>query len=171
MPAFASQLSETDLDAVIAYVMTLKGTDGSGAPSGPEARPAPPEVSRGRTLFFDPVRMGGCGTCHELEDRGNAVGPDVRGKAAVVQALRDRPAQHVVRVKAPGEEAFPGIAAPGNAAHDHVYDLSSRLPVLRTFPKGVLSTGSAASWSHKDAVQSYTAADLESISEYLRWAR
>jgi hypothetical protein len=77
----------------------------------------------------------------------------------------------VVIVRAPGEAAFPGIVATEDATRMRVYDLSTRLPVLRTFAKGAAAIAPGGSWSHKEAVGIYTPADLESIAEYLRWVR
>jgi hypothetical protein len=51
-----------------------------------------------------------------------------------------------------------------------VYDLSSRLPVLRTFAPAEVVLTPGSSWTHTAAASLYTDAELEAISRYLRWS-
>jgi hypothetical protein len=51
-----------------------------------------------------------------------------------------------------------------------VYDLSSRLPVLRTFAGGAVQVTAGSSWKHRDAVREYSDAELRDIASYLQSA-
>jgi mono/diheme cytochrome c family protein len=79
MPGVSQQLKSEDIEAVTQYLLSLSGParvgNSSPKPAGTEL---PPAAKKGRALFFDVVRMGGCGKCHELDDRGSPVGPDLR---------------------------------------------------------------------------------------------
>jgi len=160
MPPFGGHLTQDDLDAVVGYVMTLRG-------SGPAATPAPAVVAKapGKALFFDAVRMGGCGRCHELEERGSRVAQDLKN---VPEDLRAVEAGRTVTVEPAGERAFPGIVVEQSEKRVRVYDLSSQLPVLRTFAGGALKVTAGGTWKHRDAVAGYSDAELEEIGKYLR---
>ena len=73
-------------------------------------------------------------------------------------------------VRPPGENPFPALVAKKTASRLRVYDLSSRLPVLRTFAPEEVTVTPAASWSHSDPAGLYTDAELTAVLEYLRWA-
>ncbi len=80
MPGFSQQLRSEDIEAVTQYVLSLPGPAGGGAASPkPAGADLPPAAEKGWTLFFDAVRMGGCGKCHEIDNRGSTVGPDFEG--------------------------------------------------------------------------------------------
>jgi len=170
MPAFAGQLKPEDLAAVAAYVVSLNGSDAEGA--APAAKPAamPPEAAQGRSLFFDAARTGACGACHEIGERGVPVSIALQDlRAAKLGDLRAVETPNVVTARPSGEEPFPAVVVEKSASRTRVYDLSSRLPVLRTFgpPDVVLAPGS--SWSHRTATDLYTGAELTAISRYLQW--
>jgi len=147
---------------------------GGDAPPPRDANPGtatPIAVEQGRALFFDAARTGACGSCHEVKDRGIAVSialSDLR-KARLTDP-RKIVTPDVVTVHPPGENPFPALVAEKTASRLRVYDLSSRLPVLRTFaPEEVIVT-QGASWSHRDPAALYTDAELTEILQYLRWA-
>jgi mono/diheme cytochrome c family protein len=160
MPGFASQLKSEDVEAVAQYVVSLSGPAVVDA-AKPGVRVMPDSVREGKALFFDAVRMGGCGKCHELEEQGSPVGPDLSVPTPM--------ATRVVTAKPADEEPFPGLLVEQTADIVRVYDLSSPLPVLRTFapPQVHITVGGA--WSHAAAIQNYSDAEMEAISGYLRW--
>jgi mono/diheme cytochrome c family protein len=165
MPGFMQQLKTADVEAVTQYVLSL----GSTAPAvdeksaGPEL---PPEARRGRELFFDAVRMGSCGKCHELEDRGSPVAVLRKGSADLPK-LREIAARDVVTATPDGEDAFPALVVEQTAERVRVYDLSAALPVLRTFAAGKVRITKAASWSHSAALDGYSDAELQAIAAWL----
>jgi mono/diheme cytochrome c family protein len=163
MPAFRDQLSAADLDAVVDYVMSLRG-------SSPAAETAPAAEARrmpGKAVFFDAVRMGGCSRCHELEKHGSRVAPAIK---TVPADLRSVDASHTVTVVAPGETPFPGFVLEQSEKRVRVYDLSSPLPVLRTFAAGAVKVTPGSTWNHRDAVAEYSDAELREIARYLQSA-
>ena len=62
------------------------------------------------------------------------------------------------------------VVAEKAADRIRVYDLSSRLPVLRTFAPAEVVLTPGASWTHGAAASLYTDAELEAISRYLHWS-
>jgi mono/diheme cytochrome c family protein len=176
MPAFGQKLSTAEIESVAQYIRSLPAPTApaaTGAASSPAAAKAPaalqslsPVHEKGRALFFDAVRMGGCGSCHELENRGSPVGPDLR----TVPPGRDlRAGSHgrVVTANAEGEEPFPAIPADRTPQRVRLYDLSSPLPVLRTFQADRVRLTPGSKWSHTSAVRNYSDRDLEMIASYL----
>ena len=101
MPAFRGQLPADDLDALIGYVMSLRGSSTAAANDAPPIGTQSP----GKALFFDAVRMGGCSRCHELDKRGSRVASEVKNIPA---DLRSVDTSRTVTVVAPGEAPFPG---------------------------------------------------------------
>ena len=171
MPAFARQLKSEEIEAVTQYVLSLPAPAGAAmvAPKA-AALVLPATAEQGRQLFFDATRMSGCGKCHELQDRGTAVGPDL--KALTTAQLRDLRAgskTRVVTVSAAGEDPFPGIMVEQSGPSVRVYDISAAVPVLRTFAAGQVRTTAGNAWFHTDAVRSYSDAEIETIRAYLEW--
>jgi mono/diheme cytochrome c family protein len=166
MPAFGAQLSPDDLDAVVGYVITLRGSSPAPANAAAPVRTVIAEPT-GKALFFDAVRMGGCSRCHELEKHGSRVAPEIKNLPA---DLRTIDAARTVTVSAPGEPPFPGFVSEQSEKRVLVYDLSSRLPVLRTFAPGTVKVTAGSSWKHQDAIREYSDAELRDIARYLQAA-
>ncbi len=162
MPAFRDQLSAIDLDAVIGYVMTLRGSSSAESPAAPAAAQSP-----GKALFFDAVRMGGCSRCHELEKRGSRVAPEMKNIPADLRAVD---AARTVTVVVPGQAPFPGFVREQSDKRVLVFDLSSPLPVLRTFAAGSVNITPGSTWKHRDAATEYSDAELREIARYLQSA-
>ena len=170
MPAFAGQLKPEDLAAVAAYVVSLNASDAEGAKQVAKLASMPPEVARGRSLFFDAARTGACGSCHEISERGVPVSIALQDlRTAKLDNLRGVETPNVVTVHPSGEEPFPAVVVEKGARRIRVYDLSSRLPVLRTFESSDVVLAPGSSWSHRTATGLYTEAELGVISGYLHW--
>ena len=171
MPAFSQQLKSEDIEAVTQYILSLPVPAGA-ATMAPKAAAVelPESAQKGRALFFDATRMSGCGKCHELEDRGTAVGPNLKSlNAAQLGDLRTGSKTRVITVTPAGEAPFPGIVVEQTPQRVRVYDIGSAVPVLRTLaaPQVRVSPGSA--WSHAEAVRNYSDAEIEAIRGYLEW--
>jgi len=164
MPGFGSQLSADDLNAVVSYVMTLQGAAPAGR--GPAAA-SPTDSMPGKTLFFDAARMGGCGRCHELERRGSAVATNLKNAPAHAD-LRSIEASHVMTAQPVGEPAFPAWVVEQSQKRVRVFDLSSPLPVLRTFTPDAVRLTVGSTWPHGAAMGNYTNAELQEIAKYLQ---
>jgi mono/diheme cytochrome c family protein len=169
MPAFGGRLKPEDIEAVAAYIAGL----GGGTASAPEpVRSAmPPEIEQGRALFFDATRTGACGSCHEVQGRGIAVSIALNDlRKARIQNPRTIEAPEAMTVQPRGETAFPALIVEKTASRLRVYDLSSRLPVLRTFTPEEAAVTTGATWRHRDAAGLYTDPELDAVVRYLRWA-
>jgi len=185
MPGWKDLLSEGDLSAVIAYVMSLEHADEAGFPEipmppgvGPAAYvdfPGPPLARRGRDLFFDATRGIQCSTCHSAAGRGIAVGPDLGGPTvadqdrflSLVRASRSR---HVLTATLKDKCVFPALRFEQNEGWIKLYDLTSAPPVLRTFAAStIVSLVNAQGWSHKSVTRDYEDEELKAIVEFLEW--
>jgi len=173
MPAFDSQLKPEDIEAVAAYIVSLGGDDrGAGRTVKPdEASAMPDAVRRGHELFFDAARVGACGSCHEVGGWGVPVSVALADLRTVhLHNLRSFETPGVVTAHPVGEGPFPAVVTEKTAARIRVYDLSSRLPVLRTFVPADVVLTPGSSWRHSDTANIYTDSEIEAIAVYLRWA-
>lgn len=183
MPAWSGKLSDDDIKAVVAYMMSISAPAPGGVQasaqqtSGPPAgtatvpeKPMPPEVKQGRDLFFDAARGTRCGTCHAVANWGIAIGPNlVASPPKDVAAIRSVSRSEVVAARVSGGDAFPAVVVERKNPLVRLYDLTSAPPVLRTFSTGDVSTSNESSWSHGSAIRSYSDTELESVVGYLHW--
>lgn len=185
MPAWKGRLKDDEMRAVVEYVASLSSATDPAPPANPMPPgigPAvmagfngPPQAGRGHTLFFDPPRNH-CGACHAVGGRGIAIGPDLttlpaKDAAELTSQIHATRSRHVLTAKLATGEEFPALLAEQNANQVRLYDLTLTPPVLRTFARAaVVSLGQNASWRHEDFVRDYSAAELEDVVAYLRWA-
>ncbi len=185
MPGWKDLLSEGDLSAVIAYVMSLEHADEAGfaeVPMPPGVGPAayvdfpgPAQARRGRDLFFDATRGIQCSTCHSAGGRGIAVGPDLAGPTvadqdrflSLVRASRSR---HVLTATLKDQGVFPALRFEQHKGWIKLYDLTSAPPVLRTFVAStIVSLVNTQAWSHESMARDYKDEELKAIVEFLDW--
>src|SRR4029077_12722024 len=107
--------------------------------------------------------------CHELEKRGSPVASDLKTNGSHVD-LRSIEVRHVLTAQPVAESAFPALIAERSEKRVRVFDLSSPLPVLRTFAPDGIKLNDGSDWKHRDAVSGYSDAELLEIAKYLRWA-
>jgi mono/diheme cytochrome c family protein len=171
MPAFSQQLKSEEIEAVTQYILSLPAPAGPAAVAPKTAAVVlPAAAQKGRQLFFDATRMSGCGRCHEVEDRGTAVGPELKSlTAAQLRELRAGSKTRVATVTAAGEAPFPGIVVDQTAQTVRVFDIGAAIPVLRTFAAAQVQISPGSAWSHADAVRIYSDAEVEAIRGYLEW--
>ena len=170
MPAFDTVLERADLLAVIAYVDTLNGVTPPPNPfaAGPEPRKLPPEAQRGRQLFADQVRaFARCSTCHQVDGIGIAVASPLSSVPGSVAALREIATPQIATAAAEGD-TFPALVLNKGGVQTKLYDLTSLPPVLRTFPKGVVTFKDGSAWHHESVLRSYDDQELEAILSFLR---
>ena len=172
MPAFNKLLKLEEIDAVVSYIMSLSAPAPAPSPAmvATAKRPPPPGIQRGRELFFDAARIASCGSCHELDGWGMAVGPDL-----MAASLKDTAALRAVRqtrvktARPKAEPPFPALPVEQAKEEVSVYDLTGPLPVLRVFPAAEVTLADGATWSHAAATRIYPDSELASILAYLRW--
>lgn len=170
MPEFTTRLKTQEIADLVAYAMTLGGSAPAPAPATPP-RALTPEATQGRALFFDAARTGACGSCHELDGWGVPVGPDLAAlPPGRFTNLREVASHGVVTARPKGDEPpFPALLVERTEARVRVYDLTVRLPVLRTFSAGQIVLQPGSSWRHEQAARIYTTRELETIALYLTW--
>jgi mono/diheme cytochrome c family protein len=168
MPAFQRQLRNAGVDAVFAYVRSLRSPEPAKT-NGTIVRPAKlsKEAVAGRELFFDSSRLPGCAACHAIDNMGGEVAAPLRSISSV-EALRAVRATQVRTARVPGEAEFPAVIAQVTSESMRLYDLSSPLPVLRTFPKSEVTLREGSRWTHSSAVARYAENELEFILAYIR---
>ena len=187
MPGWKDRLSEQDLGAVIAYVMSLEHADEAGLPEypmppgvGPAAYvdfPGPAEAKQGRDWFFDATRELRCSTCHSAGGRGIAVGPELTGSSLEDQGrflsrVRASRSQHVLTATLKDKSVFPALRFEQKEGWVKLYDLTSAPPVLRSFEaSAIASLVNAKDWSHQSVTQDYEDDEIKTIVKYLAWAR
>jgi mono/diheme cytochrome c family protein len=170
MPGFGRRLPSADISAVASYIMSLGPKDGAGG-TLKASPPVPAAVAHGRTLFFDATRTGNCGACHEVGGWGGSVSLALQDlRRARLGDLRSPETPEVFTAKPTGEDPFPAVVVEKTAARVRVYDLSSRIPVLRSFAAADVTLTSSTSWRHADSAALYSGAELEEIGRYLKWA-
>ena len=180
MPAWKDRLKDEDIRAVVAYVASLATAPDVAPPAnpmppgvGPASLPAfngPPQAARGRALFSDPVREN-CAVCHAVGGRGIAIGPDLTAAPALLNRIHSTGSRHVLTASLQTGEHFPALLVSQTSEEVQLYDLTSLPPVLRTFARSqVLSLAQDSAWRHDDVSKDYSAAELEEIVAYLRWA-
>ena len=102
MPAWKGRLTDAEIGAVVAYVLTLSKLTSDGAeatlaapvassPAAASAAPAAKSESspvdgsffgnaeKGKALFFDSSNDWHCGACHKVGGTGASVGPELNG--------------------------------------------------------------------------------------------
>lgn len=167
MPEFTTRLKSEELADIVAYVMTMRGAGPATAAAAVAPRAITPTAREGRALFFDNNRSQACGTCHELDGWGVAVGPEPKPAADLRRVAQSR-----VRTARPagGEPPFPAVLVEQTGTRVRVYDLTGPLPVLRTFAAGQVAMSPGAAWRHEEATKNYTDAELGKIANFVGWA-
>ena len=182
MPAWKGRMPEADILAVVRYIESLSGDSGPATviDAAPETKAAaavslPPEAERGRALFFDSTRDTPCSSCHELDERGSAVGPDLRGAGRmtpdeIAAALRGERPGHLVTIRTTDGEVLTAVMVTENGPFVKLYDLTAALPVLRTLEQSqIRSREPVSTWSHNAYLQGIGAQEMADLIGYLRW--
>ena len=179
MPGWKGRLTESEIQALTDYIMSLANATGEASGSQPVQEPVvlrtadgPADVQSGRELFFDPARQNRCSICHRIAGVGVAVGPDLtkRPPQKLSNTLRNAKPKTVSVVKTKDGENLTAVVAERNAQAIRIFDMTGAPPVLRSFnPGDVLSITLARQWTHPGAMKDYKGKELEAISKYLGW--
>jgi putative heme-binding domain-containing protein len=184
MPSFKSALSPQEVNAIVAYVMSLgnQGDDGASAPAAIVAAPFDAQAAHGKDLFFDETRPVPCGACHSAQENGGLLGADLvtLGKksprelaAAMLHPAPGNPAYPAVTVTTRDGKNVQGIAAPaGPAGTIRIFDVGTAPPVLRSFYAAdgakVAPLDKAVLYTH--TLNGYSSQDLADMIAYLKAA-
>ena len=170
MPGWGEQLSVEELETVVSYVVSIQGPSEEAAE---ELDPDRPWLTHpGRELFFDAARVGACGACHLFDGWGVRVAPSISNSPPEnVEELLALEANAVQTARPSGEQPFPALAVASKQGPTQVFDLSAKLPVLRTFPRDRVELTPNASWSHRDVLGIYDVDELGRILDFMSQAR
>lgn len=153
MPGWQGLMTEDDIWAVVAYVMSLSTEPPSGGAaiveaggsdaSVPQSAALSAKAEQGKALFFDLTRERRCGVCHELDGMGTAVGPNLalspRAKTSteIARAIREPDAEiafgfEQVRLDLRSGERIAGVLAEETETRIRIFDAASVPPPLRS---------------------------------------
>lgn len=174
MPAWQGRLSQAEIRAVVAYMLSISAgpeeVPAVSAPAGKAPVSMPARAKAGKDLFFDAVRGVRCGTCHAAENWGVPIGPNLAAAPPEsVAAIRGVRSKHVRRARLAGGDEFPALEVESKGGWLKLYDLTVSPPVLRTVPAGEIQFSEGAAWNHAAAIASYSDEELEAVIDYLRW--
>src|SRR5262245_19490497 len=172
MQAFAGTLSQTELNAVVAYVARLNGIVSPTSPAvSAQASSAPAlsaDAARGRQLFSDAAKsFGRCSTCHEVNGIGIPVAAPTATIPGNVAALRALATPRIATATVYGE-TMPILMLSNRSQSVLFYDLTATPPVLRTEAPAAVRLREGSDWRHSSVIGSYSDQELSSILEYLR---
>ena len=158
MPDFGERLTENEVDAVVAYVMSISITpppEPGGSALSREAKPVSVDIEnlpdslvgvpeRGATLFFEASGERGCAGCHHM-GRGDGAGPDLsaakeRDPRALLRDIlfpdaEDADTATLFAIELKDGEHIRGIVQEESETALRLHDLSTRRPVLRRIAK------------------------------------
>jgi putative heme-binding domain-containing protein len=185
MPAFKNSLSQTELNMLVDYVMSLSPNNhnqdtAAVAPASPTqaAVPLSAKAQAGQAIFFDASRPAGCALCHSYKDQGGPIGPDLTGIAkrapgdiyrGMVKPTVPNADYTVVSVATEDGKTATGILKQKTDATVQLYDLSSVPPVLRSFYGAKIGVA-AATPPYAHDLSGYSQDDLAALITFLKSA-
>jgi mono/diheme cytochrome c family protein len=153
MAPFKNVLDAGEIDAVIAYVLSISPAATPATPKASEPSSLPVSVGRekgipaaGAEVFFDATRLSSCRACHTYDKRGGPLGVDFADANMTPEAVlagitkprvasRDYP---VVAVTTMSGEKLTGIRGGETADTLQVFDVAVP-PVRRSFQKSQIT--------------------------------
>jgi putative heme-binding domain-containing protein len=136
----------------------------------------PAQAKRGYDLFFNASKGEPCGTCHKMDNRGVAVGPDLKAIAripprAFATAILSTRTQYVIAVKLKTGESFPAMRVKQDDNVVELYDLTKTPPELRKIERAEIeSITDNMKWKHPAESMGYTSQQLADIIAYIKWS-
>lgn len=132
------------------------------------------QIERGEALFHD--ASAGCASCHALQGRGTAVGPDLKvigslAPPAIAVATRSTMTTYVQRVKLKSKESFPAMPGAKDQKTIQLFDLSKTPAEPRKIDRAdIESMANNDAWQHPPAAGKYTDEQMAEIVAYVRYA-
>jgi putative heme-binding domain-containing protein len=135
------------------------------------------QIDRGRDWFLHSSKGMACATCHSLEGKGTAVGPDLTRLASVVgprgllMTIEMSMTAYVQQFELKNGRKFPGIQKDKTGDILTVFDLSRTPAVeMKIAASEVASQKQNTKWAHPPASAGYTDPELADIIAYLKFA-
>jgi putative heme-binding domain-containing protein len=145
-----------------------------------EAKPRPPmtvQAKRGHELYLHSPKGIACANCHQVDNEGTAVGPNLKDLASIIGphglagTIQMSMTAYVQEVKTTAGVTFPGILKAKDGDNIQMWDLSKTPPVLVTLgSKEVKSMKQNEKWKHPPTVADYSDQELADIVAFLKWA-
>jgi len=135
----------------------------------------PAQAARGKKIFFDAEQKAHCGTCHQLNKAGLAVGPDISKLArlsprAILIAMMSSRTMYAKEIELKSAEKFPAMVVSETATEVKLFDLSKLPPEAKTLPKAeVQSIKDNSTWKHPPESTGYTDAQLADVIAFIRF--
>ena len=143
---------------------------------GAQSGPMPDQAKRGQEIFLASPHAGSrCATCHSMEGRGRAVGPDIRRLAglspkALRIAIKSTVTAYVVTANLRNGKKFPALKGEEDDKEIVLFDLSKIPPVEGTYQKSEISSyGANMNWKHPPASEELTDQQLADLIGYFRF--
>jgi cytochrome c2 len=135
------------------------------------------QIERGRQMFLNSPKGIACATCHSLEGKGTAVGPDLTRLAGVVgprglaMTIEMSMTAYVQDIHLKGGRHFEGIQKGKDGETLQIFDLTKIPPELLTVPASdVTSMKENTKWKHPPVSAGYKPEELADIIAYLKFA-
>ncbi len=121
------------------------------------------QVERGRDWFLHSSKVLACATCHALEGKGTAAGPDLTRLASVIgprgllMTIQMSMTAYVQQFELTNGRRFPGIQKEKNGELLTIFDLSRTPPAeLKLKQDDVASMKANTVWRHPPASADYS---------------
>jgi mono/diheme cytochrome c family protein len=130
------------------------------------------QIQRGRKIFFQPAGGEACATCHALEGKGTAIGPDLKAISrvspkAIVTAIKATRTAYVVEVQLKNKTSFPGM----KVSDTEYWDLKPMPPQKRTVnPVQVDRVVDNGDWKHPPEHFEMSAQNLADVVAFIKFA-
>lgn len=136
----------------------------------------PAQAARGKMIFSESEKATKCATCHVLEGKGTAIGPDltniarVSPKAIAVSILSTRTV-YAKEVELKVRRKFPAMIVSETKEEVKLYDLSKLPPEPATVAKTAIhAVRDNGSWRHPPESTGYNHEQLADVIAYIRYA-
>lgn len=140
-----------------------------------QAADIPAQATRGQAIFFDAAKTTSCATCHQLDGKGHAIGPNLTNiarispKAISVAILASRTV-YAKEVELRNKKKFPAMIVSETGSEVKLFDLSVMPPAEATHAKNTIySIKDNASWRHPPESTGYSKEQIADVIAYVRW--
>ena len=148
----------------------------AGLASALLAAEMPEQAKRGSGLFFEGGSKGlPCATCHQLDGKGTAAGPDLKniavvGPRAIVTAILATRTAYVQEVEVRTGKKHTVIQQRETPDAIYYYDLGAAKPVELTLKKAdIKRVKDNATWKHPPESYGYTDQELADVIAYIKF--
>ena len=135
----------------------------------------PEQAKRGSELFFNATKALPCATCHQMEGKGVAAGPDLKniavvGPRAIVSAILATRTAYVQEVEMRSGRKHTVIQQRETPDAIYYYDLSGKKPVELILKKADIKRArDNAAWKHPPESYGYSDQELADVIAYVKF--